>query len=46
MALWQSKPKVQIKAGNNTEPITLDGGVNRHGTIFNIGKKRSMGLQK
>jgi hypothetical protein len=41
MALWQSKPKVQIKTGNNTEPIALDGGVNRHGTIFNIGKNEA-----
>lgn len=41
MALWQSKPKVQVKTGNNTEPITLDGGVNRHGAIFNIGKNEA-----
>lgn len=41
MALWQSKPKVQVKTGNNSEPITLDGGLNRHGTIFNIGKNEA-----
>lgn len=31
------QPKVQVKTGYNSEPIALDGGVNRHGTIFNIG---------
>lgn len=41
MALWPSKPKAQVKTGVNTEPITLDGGVNRDGTIFNIGRNEA-----
>lgn len=36
MAYIEMKPRVQVKTGYNAESIALDGGVNRHGTIFNI----------
>lgn len=34
MALWQSKPKVQVKTGNNTTPINFDGGLNNTNSAF------------
>lgn len=41
MPLWPSKPKQSHKSGVNTTPIALDGGVNKDGTIFNIGQNQA-----
>ena len=36
MSYIKKQPRTQIKTGRDIAPITLDGGVNRYGTIFNI----------
>lgn len=41
MALWPNKPRTQVKTGVNSEPQTLDGGVNKDGNIFNIKSNES-----
>lgn len=41
MAYITEEPKVKIRTGINSEPLALDGGVNRYGTIFNIGRNEA-----
>lgn len=41
MAYIKIQPRTQIKTGRDIAPITLDGGANRDGTIFNIGKNEA-----
>jgi len=33
---WSTKPKTQLKTGSNIVPISLDGGINREDSIFNL----------